>query len=236
MGMTEAVGQDWAARPYPSNVSSDPGKIRAKLSGLSEVLDTTGHPDEAKVIRDALQGMSGHVTRKKRKACPIERFVTGTAQRRALSLLRMEAERNFAAPPPPPDPAADYEEPRSVSMPQPHDPINNWLTAPRVEAGACPATFKPKPRKRDAGMPRQRIAELIWRAGRVQLEWRHWRIALDTYTTWEMREVLWSMVLDRMSLRKACEHLGVQPDGRGCKMVKQNVLAALDAVADSLGA
>lgn len=228
---------EWPARTFPPNVSSDPGRIRARLTGVQELLQDAGHLEDAKLLSDALVGMSTHVTREKKRACPIEKFVQGTSQRRALSVLRMEAERNFAAPPPPPERVlGDPEEGKVVKMPAPYDPIAAWLTAPRVEDGACPRTFKPKARKADRGMPRQQIAELIWRAGRVQLEWQHWRIALDTFTTWEMREVMWEMVLDRMSLRKACERLGLQPDGRNCKVVRQNVLAALDAVSDSLGA
>lgn len=183
---------------------------------------------------------------------PIELLITDPRLKHAADSLRRAAEGVFTGrsvvlesykPPKDPEVAAEDLLPAIKNPPTPPDPKNRWTTAKRTldingNKVDCPPTWPPKPVKRGRGMPKQFIAEAIFSAIHTKRDGdrrtRIWRVCLDTFETWRMREAIWGIIIERRSLTWACKYTGLAINGRHKRIVKQNLVAALDRVAQHL--
>lgn len=210
---------------------------------------------ESKRIEDHLgdSGVTGlRYAHRQRRIDPIETLITDRRHRHAAWMLRTAVEGIFSGRhvdlvpfKEPKDPEEKPEDllPSIKNPPTPPDPKNRWTKAKRTldingNKVDCPPTWPPKPVKRDRGMPTQFIAEAIYAAIRMKEgEDRRkvlWRVALDTFETWRMREAIWGIIIERRSLTWACKYTGLAINGRHKRIVKQNLVAALDRVAQHL--
>lgn len=188
-----------------------------------------------------------------RKVDPIHELIADRRLRHAADCLRRCMEAISTGKPvslepfkTPPDPKETPEDklPPIKNPPAVPDPKNRWVKAKRTMTRTkdgrdikldCPPTWPPKPVKRVRGMPKQFIAESVFRA----IQWKRegdnrtklWRICLDSFATWEMREAIWGIIIERRSLTWACKHTDLAPNGRHKRIIKLNLVAALDRVA-----
>jgi hypothetical protein len=133
-------------------------------------------------------------------------------------------------------------------MPTPADPKNRWSkakptmrerklpdgTTERVKV-ECPTTWRPKNPKRVKAAPTQYIAEMIYAAG-AEANGRDsrkglWRAALDAFVTPEMKAAVFDMIVNRKSPKACLPDVGLSSNGRNTKVMKENLVAALEDAA-----
>jgi len=187
-----------------------------------------------------------------RSVDPIRDLITDRRLRHAAEALRSAAESISTGRPvsiepyvAPKDPELSNDDrlPPIKNPPSIPDPKNRWTKAKRtLDAQGnkvdCPPTWPPKPVKATKGMPKQFIAEAIYQAIHKKRSGDRrttlWRICLDTFGTWPMREAIWGIIIERRSLRWACKYTGLSGNGRDVRIIKLNLVAALDRVAQHL--
>lgn len=232
-----------------------PGATEQALRDGLTAAQRKGDVLEAKRIENHLgdAGPTGlRYSHRQRRIDPVEELITDRRLRHAAQMLRTAAEgletgrdvrlEPFKEPKNPPiDP--DDNLPSIKNPPSPPDPKNRWTKAKRtLDAHGnkvdCPPTWPPKPVKPAKGMPKQFIAEAVYAAiRRKEGDDRRkvlWRVALNTFATWPMREAIWGIIMERRSLGWACKHTDLSVNGRHRRIIKLNLVAALDRVAQHL--
>lgn len=246
------IMRDHDATPDASERAMRAGIYAAEKKGdVAEAKRLRRHFDANGNVRST--GPTGlRFAHRERRFDPIDEIITNRRLRHAVDVLRSVAEslatgRHVTVEPyrEPADPELTDDErlPPIKNPPNVPDPKNRWTKARRTldkhgNKVDCPPTWPPKPVKAVRGMPRQFIAEAIYAAIRKKEgdDRRKvlWRVCLDTFETWGMREAIWGIIMERRSLRWACKYTGLLSDGRHVRIIKLNLVSALERVAQYL--
>ena len=232
------------AAAAPRGAPTDPVVIQRNLQTAANEAKMAGDYAEGDRIEQTLRSMSSHLSRPKRRD-PILRLADTAPRLRVVETLREEAECILGSTITPQAVHFATEEVAS-SVPEPGGDrlgILGMLKQPASRVGDAAAriglserasgvpaqhTFPPKAIKRVSSMPRQVIAEMVWKAKKVEIS--AWSVAREQIGTAELLEGFEGMILDRWSVRTVCEICSVPVNGRNVKAMSTTIRLTLDAI------